>query len=122
MQNIEITKEEIKITARVIQKLKLQRDQKSSIYGSIDSLGCLFDRVIGTFWKYYDNEEELRVIENNLEEFITTKDSDWIFDNLKYKEDIEEKRIKEIENTILLQKIKPLIWKINNLFIKTTWQ
>ena len=64
--------------------------------------------MIGTFGKLYDDEEELDCLIRDMVDFQNDTNPN-MFDDLLYKEDIEAKRKKETENTVLINKIRSLL-------------
>lgn len=111
MGDIFITEEDLKTTAKTIQALNMIHGMSNSAYACNDAIYCLFWWIVWTFSKLYDQEEELYVIEEDIRRFLKIDDNDCMFNDLKNKEDLEERRRKETKNTELINQIKLLINK-----------
>lgn len=62
-----------------------------SIHGADERLYALFWWIIWTFNKYYDDEEELDTLVDNLEHILVADDKSYMYDDLNHKEETEAK-------------------------------
>lgn len=95
--------------AKTIQKIKLHLEDVSSRYEAEERLLALFEYIVWTFYKYYDNEEELDTIIDNIKHILTTNDTSYMYEELRNKEDVEKTRKKQEKWREYMQKIMFLV-------------
>ena len=81
--------------ASTIQKVKLHLEDVSSSYEAEERLLALFEYIIWTFYKYYDKEEELDSIIDDITHILTADDKSYMYDDLRNKPDEEAERKKQ---------------------------
>lgn len=106
---MKITKEEIASMASTIQKVKLHLEDVSSSYEAEERLLALFEYIIWTFYKYYDKEEELDSIIDDITHILNTDDTSYMYDDLRSKEDVEKKEKKQRLWRDYMQKVMFLV-------------
>jgi len=92
--------------------VKLLQDLKEIL--GIERLESIIDYSFGTFWKQYDNEEELEVLEEDLTKYIA---NDFPYPDEAKKENIEWEaaRVKKLKD---FEELKKAIEKIKDFLPK----
>lgn len=105
--------EDVKVLADKIQKLKVHLDGVSSSYEAEERLLALFEYIIWTFYKYYDEEEELDTIIENVNHILHTDDKSYMYDDLRNKTDVEAESKKQNLWREFMQKVIMLAKQYN---------